>query len=462
MTDALFYLGFSAFPGIGPKRLVSLLKRFETVQSAWHAPQKEIQEVLGEKLSLEFEAFRKTFSLTDFAKSLEDKQITYITWESEDYPILLKPFIPCVILNGREGSQSQNYSLNEVQRFGKPSSTLGRSSQAMVSNNNDRDSFPQGDYLLQRVAAVPQNDESENGQNDKEEDSGQVCSSLARMTDDDKTYLPPFVLYVKGNVSLLQNSKTIGIVGTRKVTDYGREVTESLTRNLVKEGFVIVSGLALGVDGIAHQTTLENHGQTIAVLGSGVNVCTPREHQNLYDAILAKGGAIVSAFRPGEAAGVGSFPARNKIIAALSQAVVVTEGAEDSGSLLTARDAQRLGRPVFSVPGPITSYLSKGTNNLIKQGVTPISEVSDIIKALHYSSNVARSSKGSSSHSVSTVKGDTKEEQEILDALENEPLHFDEIVRRIGKDSKTVGSLLSLLELKGMIKSNREGKYRLN
>ena len=274
---------------------------------------------------------------------------------------------------------------------------------------------------------------------------------------------PPFILFAKGNISLLQETHALGVVGTRKVTDYGQEVTELFVRDLVAQGFVIVSGMALGVDGIAHKTALANNGKTIAVLGSGVDVPMPREHAYLYQNILEKNGLIVSTFAPGEGASKGSFPARNAIIAGLTQGILVTEGAEDSGSLITAAYAKKFGRPIFAVPGRITSHLSEGTNNLIKQGAYAVSSASDIIGSLGYASSRVRSLSGTSSSSrfAQPVKGDTKEEQKILDLLANESLHFDEIVRKIGKDSKSIGSLLSLMELKGAIKSLSDGRYAL-
>lgn len=267
---------------------------------------------------------------------------------------------------------------------------------------------------------------------------------------------PPFILFAKGNTSLLQSAKTIGIVGTRMVTNYGQQVTEMLTKDLVMQGFVIVSGMALGVDGIAHRETLKNKGGTIAVLGSGVDVPLPREHEGLYQEILAQGGLIVSTFQPGEGAGIGTFPARNETIAGLSQGIVVTEGAEKSGALITANYAKKFNRPVFSVPGQITSQLSKGTNNLIKQGAIPIQSSGEILDTLGIMNAPQKKNE------KRKTKNETKEERVILDLLENAPLHFDEIVRTIGKDSRDVGSILSLMELKGMIRSSADGKYSLS
>ena len=261
---------------------------------------------------------------------------------------------------------------------------------------------------------------------------------------------PPFVLFYKGNKGLFENSKTIGIVGTRTISQYGKEVTSMLARDLVEQGFVIVSGLALGVDGIAHLTCLNNNGKTIAVLGSGVDICTPANHQKLYDRILEQKGLIVSTVPPGEQPNKGSFPARNKIIAGLSLGIIVTEGTADSGALYTAKFAREMKKPVFSVPGPITSRLSGATTKLLKTGAILVTSAGDVVDSLGIMS--LRKSKNATSNHL----GDTPEEQVILDLLQIEPLHFNEIVRKIGKDSKTTGSLLSLMELKGMIKSNGE------
>jgi DNA processing protein len=201
---------------------------------------------------------------------------------------------------------------------------------------------------------------------------------------------PPFLFYVKGTLENVHAQKIIAVVGTRNVTPYGKEVTQTLTMQLVRQGFIIVSGLALGVDAIAHTTTVHHQGKTIAVLGCGVDCCTPETNQSIYDAILDSGGTIVSTFPPGTQAAKGSFPARNAIIAGLSQGVLVTEGTEDSGALITAQRAKELQRPVFSVPGPITSQYSKGANILLQQGAIAVTNVGDIIKKLGFENNIKR------------------------------------------------------------------------
>lgn len=266
---------------------------------------------------------------------------------------------------------------------------------------------------------------------------------------------PPPVLYGKGNKGCLDESLTrLAVVGTRKVTDYGRQVTEFLVTDLVASGCVIVSGLAMGVDAVAHQATLTANGKTIAVLGSGVDYCTPQENTRLYDQILAQGGLILSETPLGQMPNKGSFPMRNRIIAGLSQGVLVTEGAEDSGSLITAKDAIAEGRKVFAVPGPITSSVSKGPIALIGNGAKMVTSAKDILEELGMKNRDWGVKK-------KTIVGDTPEEQHIIDLLQNENLSFDEIVRRAGLDSSKVGTLLSLMELKGVVKNLENSQFGL-
>ena len=286
---------------------------------------------------------------------------------------------------------------------------------------------------------------------------------------------PPFVLYVKGrlegvipnlfrdpkqdNKEMLKrvqhdSLKVIAIVGTRKITQYGRDVTEMFTHGLVSAGFTIVSGLAMGVDAIAHQTALDIGGETIAVLGCGVDCVYPRENEKLYDAIIESGGVILSEVPLGMSASIGTFPARNRIVAGLSEGILVTEGAEDSGALITAEFGLQYGRKVFAVPGPITSSLSKGPYKLIEKGAKLVTSPADVLKKLGIKNKELRTMK-------EKIIGETKEEQMIIDLLENEPLLFDEIVRRTKYDSATIASLISLMEIKGVIVHSIHGEVRL-
>lgn len=270
---------------------------------------------------------------------------------------------------------------------------------------------------------------------------------------------PPFLLYIKGDISILSLPKIISIVGTRKISPYGRQVTEMLTIDLVNAGFVTVSGLAFGVDATAHVATVQAGGKTVAVLGCGVDCCTPSSNQKIYDEILSSGGAIVSTFPISMEATRFTFPARNALIAGLSQGIVVTEGAADSGSLITANYAKKFDRSLFAVPGPITSSLSKGANSLIQQGAIPVTSVKDILDSLGIMGTPFANAQGKQG-ARKNLQASTQEEQMVLEILGNGPLHFDEIVRTIGKDSKAVGSLLSLMELSGLI-HQESGKYYL-
>ena len=279
----------------------------------------------------------------------------------------------------------------------------------------------------------------------------------------------PAVLYVKtqdaegpariftkfngaGKTQNIFGNEAIAVVGTRKVTGYGRQVTEMITEGLVAAGLVVVSGLARGVDKISHETALGNNGLTIAVLGCGLDLVYPTEHQGLAERIIESGGAVISEYPLGVPAMPGNFPARNRIISGLSLGVVVTEAAEDSGSLITASNAAEQGREVFAVPGPITSPLSFGTAELIKKGAKLVRGVNDILEEL----GIKGKAKG-----VEEIGELGTEERMLFDLLQNENLHIDEICRRTQTDSAKIGALLSIMEIKGIIKNFGEGVYGL-
>lgn len=265
---------------------------------------------------------------------------------------------------------------------------------------------------------------------------------------------PPFVLYVKGNHKILkqvQGDKFIAVVGTRRITSYGLQVTEFLVRDLVEAGCVIVSGLAMGVDSRAHAATLESNGKTIAVLGSGVDCCSPKANIFLYKKILDAGGAIISEFPLGQIPQRGSFPSRNRIIAGLCAGVVVTEGAGDSGSLITAEDAFSNNRKVFAIPGPITSNYSKGPNLLIAKGAIPVGNVQDILKVLA----IQQRPRGRK------IIGTTPDEQAIIMLLQNEQLHVDELIKRSKVNASRLGMILSLMEMKGWVRNLGSGIFAL-
>jgi len=274
-----------------------------------------------------------------------------------------------------------------------------------------------------------------------------------------QTANPPIVLYVKAlvssDLSLIFSLPSIAIVGTRKVTPYGRQVTQMITAELVLNGFCVVSGLALGVDGITHQTVLESRGKTIAVMGCGLDQVYPSSHRVLADKIIESGGIWVSEYPLGTRALPGNFPARNRIISGLSLGVVVTEAAEDSGSLITARCATEQGRDVFAVPGPITSQVSGGTLSLIKQGAIPIASVNDILEILPgFKKTNTKTSNSGNYANLST------EELAVVDLLKNGDLALDEISQTIKIPAESLASILSMLEIKGVVVGDN-GKYFL-
>src|SRR3989344_2029989 len=264
---------------------------------------------------------------------------------------------------------------------------------------------------------------------------------------------PPIVLFVKGNAELLKTS-SISIVGTRKITVYGATITKMFAADLASSGLTITSGMAIGADGIAHLSALEVGGSTIAVLGNGVDLPYPRENEHIYRKIVDSGGAIISEFAPGETPSVGRLPSRNRIIAGISLGVLVTEGASDSGSLITANFGLEFNRKVFAVPGPITSQLYAAPLNLISKGAKLVVTPDDVLREL----KIEKSKVKSESQKFANL---SKDEMRIVRVLENESLQFDEIVRKLKIDSAKLGTILSFMEVKGLLK-NSGGSYSLS
>ncbi len=283
-----YWLGFSAFPGIGPVRFHLLCSYFGSAAAAWHAKEKELHAIhLPPSLVVSFLAFRNQFSIDAYSEVLAKKHIVPLTLNHPHYPKLLREIVD-----------------------------------------------------------------------------------------------PPFVLYIAGKLSgkPIDMERTIAIVGTRRATPYGVQVTKTLVRDLVSFGCTIVSGMAFGIDAVAHETAIAERGKTIAVLGCGVDVCAPVGNRSIYDALTTGGyGAVVSEMPLGTRPEKKLFPVRNRIISGLSRAVVVIEGAADSGTLITARNAAEQGRDVFAVPGEITSPMSKAPAKLIKDGAQIVESARDII-----------------------------------------------------------------------------------
>ena len=254
---------------------------------------------------------------------------------------------------------------------------------------------------------------------------------------------PPPVLYVRGEV-LAEDHFAVAIVGTRKVTPYGRQITEELSAFLAGNGLTVVSGLARGVDAVAHSAALKAGGRTMAVLGSGVDRIYPPENLALAEQIMARG-AIISDYPVGTPPESSNFPPRNRIISGLSMAVVVVEAGETSGALITAEFAAGQGREIFAVPGSILAPQSKGTNKLIQQGALPLLSPQDIMQAL----NLTRVGEQKAARKI--LPGDAVEAQ-VLDLLNNEPVHVDEIRNLTGLPIEKVSATLVIMELKGMVR----------
>jgi DNA processing protein len=254
---------------------------------------------------------------------------------------------------------------------------------------------------------------------------------------------PPPVLYIRGEY-LEDDLFAVALVGTRKVTPYGRQVTEEIASFLAANGISVISGLARGVDAIAHQTALKAGGRTIAVLGSGVDKIYPPEHRGLAEQMMGRGG-IISDYAVGTPPDASNFPPRNRIISGLSLAVVVIEAAETSGALITAEFAAEQGREVFAVPGSIYAPQSKGTNRLIQKGAQPLVTPADLMQALDLT-------RMDSQKAARKILPTDETEARLLNVLSSEPLHVDDIRSRTDLPIEKVSAALVLMELKGMVK----------
>lgn len=255
---------------------------------------------------------------------------------------------------------------------------------------------------------------------------------------------PPPLLYVRGEF-VPSDEWAIAVVGTRRSTAYGRQITQELVVGLVQSSITIISGLARGIDAIAHRAALEAGGRTIAVLGSGLDIIYPAENRALAERIERNSGAVISEYPLGTPPDAGNFPARNRIVSGLSLGVLVVEAGKRSGALITANLALEQDREVFAVPGNVTSPASKGTNRLIQQGAKLVSSVEDILEELNLTMVPQQSA-------AKLIVPDSAEEALLLSYLSHQPLHIDEIIRQADIPTGMVGSTLALMELKGMVR----------
>lgn len=254
---------------------------------------------------------------------------------------------------------------------------------------------------------------------------------------------PPKVLYVRGRLEL-EGRESVAVVGARKPTPYGIQVTERLV-GAIAQSCVVVSGLAYGIDAQAHRSAVSGGGLTVAVLGSGVDDASiyPAEHRGLVEDIIRSGGAVISEYPPGTGPQRHHFPQRNRIIAGLSRKIVVVEAGAESGALITAGLGLDYNREVLAVPGPITSENSVGPNQLIAAGAKPVLSASDIIKI----------------ETVPIVRDLTEVEQIVYNTLVSGGKTIDEVVQATGLPASEVNSLITLLEMRGIIINSGSGSF---
>ena len=279
-------------------------------------------------------------------------------------------------------------------------------------------------------------------------EDGRYPDLLSRISD------PPKRLYCRGDVTLL-GSFCVAVVGTRRASDYGKQACRDIAGGLASSGVTVVSGMALGIDAVAHRAALDAKGRTIAVLGAGVGDATmgPRSNVPLAYDILSHGGLIISEYPEGQGASTWTFPVRNRIISGLCRGVLVVEADQESGSLITAKAALDQDRDVFAVPGSIYWPRSAGTNWLIGQGARPVSSAVDILETYQLRQVPLPGTAVSTPDPVQT---------RILALLrENGPMHLESLASSVDHDASRVMAAVALLELGGAIRHQGGGTYAL-
>lgn len=359
MADVRYWLGFNLVPRIGPVRLRALVHYFGDVEAAWHADASSLraaglaQDALDRLITL-----RPRLDLDAALARVTALGLRVLTWESADYPPLLR--------------------------------------------------------------------------------------NIAQ---------PPPVIYVKGAVAQADEF-AVAVVGTRHASAYGKEVARRLARGLAENGVTVVSGLALGIDGIAHRAALDTGGRTLAVLACGLDSVYPASHRELAERIVAAG-ALISDYPVGTRPEAANFPPRNRLISGLSLGTLVVEAGIKSGALITVRFALEQGRETFAVPGNIYNKTSSGTNALIQAGEAKlVTSVSDILEEL----NLTMVSQHTE---VREIVPETPEERALLAHVGPEPVHLDELVRSSGMPTAIVSSTLVMMELKGMVRRVDNTSYVL-
>jgi DNA processing protein len=271
---------------------------------------------------------------------------------------------------------------------------------------------------------------------------------------------PPFLLYARGTLTPADAS-AVALVGSRHCTDYGRRMATRLATGLVRAGFTIVSGLARGIDGVAHKAALQAGGRTLAVLAGGLSRIYPPEHKGLAEEVAGSGALLTeSAMDQDPIAGL--FPVRNRIISGLSRAVVLVEAAERSGALITASHAAEQGRSVLAVPGPVNAQASGGTNELIRKGAILCRGVEDVLEEIHGVSAMAQAAAAAPPAPPAPAApppGLDATQLRLWEALAEGPRHLDEMVQKLGLGVPQVSGILLMLEMRKVVRRLPGNRY---
>lgn len=267
----------------------------------------------------------------------------------------------------------------------------------------------------------------------------------------------PKQLYVKGNIDLLQTN-IISIIGSRACSENGEKLAKKFAKELAYQGLTIASGMAIGIDTIAHQSTLEENGKTIAVLGSGFDSIFPEENKELYKDIIKKDGLVITEYPPNEKAKSNNFLQRNRIVSGLSIGILVIEAAYRSGTSVTARLAKEQGRKVFTIPHEINDLHGVGTNRLIQEGAKMITCTEDIINEFPFLTYKIPQKKNLENEVIRRKKCNNTNYNEIYKLITDKPILLNEIYRKCDKSVSEINNILLMLELEGYIQKV-EGGY---
>jgi len=274
-----------------------------------------------------------------------------------------------------------------------------------------------------------------------------------------RIFNPPVILFYKGHM-LKEDFNSIAVVGMRMPSQYGKKATEYFCKELISRDITITSGMARGIDSTAHRCCLKNKGRTLAILGSGLNVCYPPENKELFRDII-QSGAVISEFPLHTPPNKENFPRRNRLISGLSKGTLVIEGGIKSGALITAYYALDQGKEVFAVPGNINSKGSKGTHKLIKEGAKLVENIEDILVEISCFESIYRSA-SSTKNEDEILKSLSSEEVKLWDVLTSEPIHIDKIAIKAGISTSEALSLLLSMELKDCVKQITGMKFIKN